>query len=196
MLKNLFTKFSKKTLNSENYIIHPTTSLRSQSELLNFSNNRANLKIGKKTIIRGKLIVFGHSGKIEIGNDCIINHNVEIWSAKSVKIGNRVMIAHNTNIIDTDGHPINPLTRYKHFKQIKEEGFIHDKDNEIIKEIRSSEIIINDDVWIGIGAFIQRGVTIGKQSIISPLSYVVQDVPPNCVVSGNPAQIINDNLLK
>ena len=30
----------------------------------------------------------------------------------------------------------------------------------------------------------------GKESIIAPLSYVVQDVPPNSVVSGNPAKLI------
>tara|TARA_Y100001958_G_C21156007_1_gene491035 strand:- start:200 stop:790 length:591 start_codon:yes stop_codon:yes gene_type:complete len=191
-LKNLFTKFYKKKNN--NFFADKTSSIRNKAEILNFSKDRSNIKIGKETIIRGKLIVFGHSGKIEIGDECIVNHNVEIWSAKNVKIGNRVMIAHNVNIIDTDGHPVDSKNRYKHFKQIKEKGFIQDKDDKILKDIRSSEIIIEDDVWIGIGAYIQRGVTIGRESIIAPLSYVVQDVPPNSVVSGNPAQLIRTNL--
>lgn len=187
ILKNLFTKFYKK---KNNFSADETSQIRNQAEIFNFSKNRDNIKIGKETIIRGKLIVFGHSGKIEIGDECIINHNVEIWSAKSIKIGNRVMIAHNTNVIDTDGHPVDSKNRYKHFKQIKEKGFIDDNEDEIIKNIRSSEIVIEDDVWIGIGAYIQRGVTVGKESIVAPLSYVVQDVPPNSVVSGNPAKII------
>lgn len=191
ILKNLFTRFYKKKKN--NFFADQTSSIRNQAEIFNFSKTRDNIKIGKETVIRGKLIVFGHSGKIEIGDECIINHNVEIWSAKNIKIGNRVMIAHNTNIIDTDGHPIDSKNRYKHFKQIKEKGFIDDKEDEILKNIRSSEIIIEDDVWIGIGAYIQRGVTIGKESIVAPLSYVVQDVPPYSVVSGNPAKLIRTN---
>ena len=90
ILKNLFTKFYKK---KNNFSADETSQIRNQAEIFNFSKNRDNIKIGKETIIRGKLIVFGHSGKIEIGDECIINHNVEIWSAKSIKIGNRVMIA-------------------------------------------------------------------------------------------------------
>ena len=71
ILKNLFTKFYKK---KNNFSADETSQIRNQAEIFNFSKNRDNIKIGKETIIRGKLIVFGHSGKIEIGIDetCLI----------------------------------------------------------------------------------------------------------------------------
>jgi chloramphenicol O-acetyltransferase type B len=50
-------------------------------------------------------------------------------------------------------------------------------------------IVIGNDVWIGHGAFIRPGVTIGDGAIIGAMSMVVKDVPPYAVVAGNPATI-------
>jgi acetyltransferase-like isoleucine patch superfamily enzyme len=50
--------------------------------------------------------------------------------------------------------------------------------------------IIGNDVWIGIGAVVLRGVTIGDGAVIGANSVVVRDVPPYVVVGGNPARYI------
>ena len=47
-----------------------------------------------------------------------------------------------------------------------------------------------DKVWIGPGAVIVGGVTIGDNVLIAPLCYVNTDIPPNSIAMGNPAQII------
>lgn len=49
---------------------------------------------------------------------------------------------------------------------------------------------IEDDVWIGCGAIILNGITIGKCSIVGAGSVVMHDVPPYSVVAGNPARVI------
>ncbi|RYY70023.1 MAG: sugar O-acetyltransferase, partial [Chitinophagaceae bacterium] len=49
---------------------------------------------------------------------------------------------------------------------------------------------IEDDVWIGAGAIILQGVTVGKKSIVGAGAVVTKDVPPGVVVAGNPARII------
>lgn len=52
------------------------------------------------------------------------------------------------------------------------------------------EIVIGHDVWIGTGAVLKPGITIGHGSVIAANSVVVKDVPPYSVVGGNPARII------
>ena len=52
--------------------------------------------------------------------------------------------------------------------------------------------IIGNDVWIGIGAVIMRGVTIGDGAVIGANAIVTRDVPPYAVVGGNPAKHIRD----
>ena len=54
----------------------------------------------------------------------------------------------------------------------------------------SSTVVVEDDVWIGHGAIVLSGVTIGKGSVVAAGSVVIHDVPPYSVVGGNPAVII------
>ena len=51
-------------------------------------------------------------------------------------------------------------------------------------------VIIEENVWIGDGAAVLPNVTIGKNSIIGANTVITKDVPPNCIVVGNPARIV------
>ena len=51
-------------------------------------------------------------------------------------------------------------------------------------------VLIEDDVWVGANSVITRGVTIGKHSVVAGGSLVNKDVPPYCIVAGNPARVI------
>ena len=53
-----------------------------------------------------------------------------------------------------------------------------------------ADIVIEDDVWIGAGSIILKGVTVGEGSVIGAGSVVTKDVPPYAVVAGNPAKVI------
>ncbi len=55
---------------------------------------------------------------------------------------------------------------------------------------RSARIQIGNDVWLGYGVFIRRGVKIGDGAVVAANSVVVSDVPPYAVVGGNPARIL------
>lgn len=51
-------------------------------------------------------------------------------------------------------------------------------------------VVIEHDVWIGHGAFVRPGVTIGTGAIVAAYSVVTKDVPPYAIVGGNPARVI------
>lgn len=52
---------------------------------------------------------------------------------------------------------------------------------------RSKATTIGNDCYIGYGALISQGVTVGDGAVISPFSVVTKDVPPYTIVAGNPA---------
>jgi acetyltransferase-like isoleucine patch superfamily enzyme len=57
----------------------------------------------------------------------------------------------------------------------------------------AKDIVIGRRVWIGSRSLILKGITIGDGSIVGALSVVTRNVPPNCVVAGNPAKIVREN---
>ena len=100
-----------------------------------------------------------------------LNH-ASIVSSVSVKIGKNVLFGPAVVIMDTDGHPAD-----RRLPDVPENR-------------KMAPVNIEDDCWIGWGATIMKGVTIGHHSVVAAKSLVVKDVPPHSVVGGNPAKII------
>lgn len=154
------------------------------SKVNNMSGVKEQIHIGQNCHIRGELLVYPYAGHIIVGDDCYIGEGTRIWSEKGIIIGNRVLIAHNVDIHDCNDHPVEKRARHNHFLSIIKEGHPNDFD------LNGREICIKDDVWIGFGACIMKGVTIGEGAIIAAHAVVTKDVPANVVVCGNPAYII------
>ena len=165
---------------SSSVVILPNATVSNLSQQPNL------ITIGKDSVIRGELLIFAHSGKISIGEGCYVGDGSRVWSSESIDIGNHVYISHNVNIHDTNSHPINAELRSRHFYAIMSTG--HPKENTF--DIKASPVVIDDDVWIGFNSTILKGVKIGKGSIIAACSVVTKDVPPNVIMSGNPATIL------
>jgi acetyltransferase-like isoleucine patch superfamily enzyme len=51
-------------------------------------------------------------------------------------------------------------------------------------------VVIGNDVWIGTGAIILRGLSVGDGAVIGAGAVVTKDVPPYAIVAGNPARVI------
>ena len=57
---------------------------------------------------------------------------------------------------------------------------------------KAKNVLLKKGCWIGIGAVINPGITIGKNSIVGANSVVTKDIPDNVIVGGNPAKYIRD----
>lgn len=104
---------------------------------------------------------------IEIGNNCGFSGTV-IGCALHIKIGNNVRCGANTLITDSDWH------------------------NGDYRVSDDKEVIIGDNVWLGYGVKVLKGVKIGSNSLIGAGSIVVKDIPANVIAAGNPCKIIRN----
>lgn len=170
--------YKKKSMNKR-AIMHSSSELDELSSIVNLSNKIENIAIGENCHISGSLIIYPTGGKIKIGNYCSLSENSRIVSGKSVSIGNRVMISHNVNILDNNSHPIDAKERHLDFIEHYTIGMQE-------HDLKSKDIIIHDDVWIGFNSTILKGVTIGRGAIIGAGSFVTKDVDEWTINVGNP----------
>jgi acetyltransferase-like isoleucine patch superfamily enzyme len=155
------------------------------ARVMNHQLDKSKVKVGKSSIIMGDLLTFNHGGEIAIGEYCFLGEQSRIWSAGKISIGDRVLISHNVNIHDNNSHSLDPQVRNREFIY----SYTHHSPMPN-SSLPASEIVIEDDVWIGFNSTILKGVRIGRGAIIGACSLITADVPPHAVIIGNPARII------
>lgn len=111
---------------------------------------------------------------IRIGSDTGISGGA-ICAAQSIEIGSNVLLGANVTIVDTDFHAIKPAGR---------------RYNANATDIGVAPVHINDNVFIGTGAMILKGVIIGENSVIGAGSVVTRSIPDNVIAAGNPARVL------
>lgn len=140
----------------------------------NIQKSRAAISVGSNGMIRGELLVFSHAGRIRVGEWFYLGPGSTIWSSdpNGIEIGDRVLISYNVHVHDTNSHPLEPVKRFAQTKAIMKVG--HPLNDPGIK---SAPVRIGNDVWIGLGAIVMKGVTIGDRAIIGAHAIVRGDVP-------------------
>jgi len=111
---------------------------------------------------------------IKIGESCGMS-NITLYAKTGISIGNRVLLGGGVKIYDSDFHSLDACYR----------GTPADRDHTI-----SRPVVIEDDVFIGAGSLILKGVHIGEQAIIGAGSVVTKSIPAGEVWAGNPAKRI------
>jgi len=150
-----------------NNTIHKRVSINT----FKFNNSILNITLARGASIKRDVILQG-SGEIYLGEKSFIGSFSVVGSNESVRIGKNVMIAQGVSIRDTD-HNFTDLD-----KPMINQGIV------------TAPIIVKDNVWIGYGAVITKGVTIESGAIIAANAVVTKDVPANAIVGGVPARIL------
>ena len=126
-------------------------------------------ELGEGTVIRPPLFIdYGY--QTSVGSGTFINYNCVILDVGRVRIGADVQIGPNVQIL-TPTHPIDPEQRRSGLEAAK-------------------PITIEDNVWLGGGAIVLAGVTIGRDTVVGAAAVVTKDLPPGVVAVGNPARVI------
>jgi acetyltransferase-like isoleucine patch superfamily enzyme len=113
-----------------------------------------------------------HEGVVSIGAKTVLGQECTISAYQHVSIGRECVIADRVMLIDFD-HGTVEVER-----PIRLQG------------IYKRDVRVGHNVWIGYGACILRGVTVGDNAIIGTNSVVTKDVPANAVVGGVPARVL------
>jgi acetyltransferase-like isoleucine patch superfamily enzyme len=156
------------------------TSRRLHTDGLAFIGPRVVLQIGRRGRIElGRWSWLGHGTKIRchegvvsIGAKSVLGQECTISAYQHVSIGRECVIADRVMMIDFD-HGVVEVER-----PIRLQG------------IYKRDVRVGNNVWIGYGACILRGVTVGDNAIIGTNSVVTKDVPANAIVGGVPARVI------
>lgn len=142
--------------------------------------------LGDYVICAGELYSFLGQGKISIGDCSYVGLNTRIWSLTTVTVGQRVLIAHDVFIVDNLTHPLDAKSRHRQY--MAKHGFPFPD----ALELDGQPITIEDDVWVGAGAIVLRGVCIGAGSVVAAGSVVTKSVPRGVIVAGNPASVVKE----
>ena len=96
-------------------------------------------------------------------------------------IGHFVSVGHKSVFLLSSDHDIQRISTFPYKVEVCGEAYEGES---------KGDIVVGDDVWIGFGAAILSGVHIGQGAVIGAGAVVTKDVPPYCVVGGNPAKTI------
>lgn len=127
---------------------------------------------GKAMIQSGAMIFVGRGKTLKIGRSTFTS-NIKILAHDDITIGDNCIFGWECQIFSGDGHPI-----------YQEESIIN----------KDVPVVIEDNVWVGSRALILKGVRVGKGSIVAAGAVVTKNVPPNCIVAGNPAKVVKENI--
>lgn len=109
---------------------------------------------------------------VHFGKNVYANFNLTLVDDTHIYIGDSTMIGPNVTIA-TAGHPILPVLREKVYQF-------------------NLPVRIGKNCWIGAGAIILPGITIGDNTVVGAGSVVTKDLPANVVAVGNPCRILRE----
>lgn len=137
--------------------------------------------IGKGSYLDFPINLYGDAHHIHIGNNSTIFGYFKFISVKGcLYVGDNLIAAQGLTVV-TDNHVRNVGTLIKDMSNVE-------------KNTKFSDVIIEDDVWLGSNVTILPGVTIGRGAFVGAGAVIRKTIPPYSVVIGNPQQIIGFNL--
>jgi len=140
-------------------------------KIARFSKHGKNITIGKNSDITYR--------NVELGNNVSIGRYTLLMCTRAkIIIGDHVMLGPRVTMI-TGGHRMDVFGK-----------FIDEIGNDDKLPENDQDIVLEGDNWIGAGAYILKGVTIGRSSVVAAGAVVTKDVEPYSIVGGIPAKLI------
>jgi len=135
-------------------------------------DRRGRVELGRWSWLGHGTKIRCHEGLVSIGAKTVVGQECTISAYQHVSIGRECVIADRVMLIDFD-HGMVEVDR-----PVRLQG------------IYKRDVRVGNNVWIGYGACVLRGVTVGDNAVIATNAVVTRDVPANAVVGGVPARVI------
>lgn len=149
----------------------------------NHAGERGRIRMGRGVVVDGILECYTH-GALAIGDYTFVGRS-RIYCTSRIDIGMGVLISDNVCIMDSDLHSVDADARFGEAVAWAQGRF-----PDVYTGIPNAPVTVGDHAWIGFGACILKGVTIGRAAVVGAGAVVTRDVPDGCVVAGNPARVI------
>jgi maltose O-acetyltransferase len=157
-------------------------SLRARALQDRFNRSEAADSVGRRSILERLLGEIGadseirpplycdYGSHIRIGARVFVNCGLVALDVAAITIADDVQIGPNVQLL-TPTHPLDAELRRAKWEA-------------------AQPIVIEDNAWLGGGAVVLPGVTVGENAVVGAGAVVTRNVPPDVVVAGNPAQVI------
>jgi galactoside O-acetyltransferase len=142
------------------------------------------IEIGDDSIVNARILFDSPRGVVRIGNRCYLGASTVVCHT-GVTLGDDVIMSWGVTIVDHDSHTLDWQGRQNDVAN----WALGQKD---WSKISIRHVDIRNKVWIGFGVSILKGVTLGEGSVVAAASVVTRDVPPYTLVAGNPARVIRE----
>lgn len=186
--KNIKLFFVRKNIAKSCTLIGTSHGFRTGSKIvLLFGSTREDVILHDHSEMFGTIKSYNH-GKVVMNEWSKIGPNSVISCANYVEIGRDTAISFGVTVVDNNNHPTNPSDRrfMRHTP--------HRSEERSPKYAANAPIIIGENVLLGSGSRICKGVTIGDNAIIAANAVVTHDVPANAIAAGNPAKIVKEHI--
>ncbi len=150
------------------------------------------VSIGPRCDIRRRLhLQIGEHGTVQMGAECIIDHDAVIEAYGRIDIGARTIFGHHCTVAAQESIFIGEDCLIAEMVSIRDHDHRFDRLDIPVRMQGSisSPIHIGRNVWIGAKATITRGVKIGDNAIIGANAVVTRDIPANAIAVGTPARV-------
>lgn len=145
---------------------------------------RGRISVGSDSIVRCRFNFDSPNGNISIGDRCFVGAS-HLVCHTAIAIGNDVIMSWGVTVVDHDSHALD--------WNVRQHDVAHwMKGEKRWDGVGIASVKICNRAWIGFGASILKGVTIGEGAVVGANSVVTRNVPPFTVVAGNPARVVRD----
>ena len=140
------------------------------------------LVVGRRSIVDARIIADRPGAEFIVGDRTSLGNSLLV-AAQRIEIGDDVLMSWGVTIVDHNSHSLEWSDRQ------------HDVVNwgkgvKLWDQVTVAPVRIGHKVWIGFGASILKGVTVGEGAVVAAGAVVTKDVPAWSVVAGNPAKVI------
>ena len=133
---------------------------------------RGQIELGRWSWLGHGTKIRCHEGVVSIGAKTVLGQECTISAYQHVSIGRECVIADRVMLIDFD------------------HGVVETERPVRLQGIYKRDVRVGHNCWIGYGACILRGVTVGDNAIVGTSTVITKDVPDNAVVAGAPARVL------